>query len=193
MALRFVSRWMGRVLLGATGAVLIAVAIGPRTGAYQTLTVLTGSMRPSIAPGSVVVVRPVPADAILVGDVVTMNAPVPGSPVVTHRIVEIVEPGAAPVIRTQGDANSHPDPWLARIEGGRVWKVAYVVPAVGRVLTALRSPLVRPLLVYAVPAMLAAWWLVQLWGGSRPCRIRPRRGGTPRAGAALSRGCHAHP
>lgn len=178
------------------GLAMTGIGLGPRTGAYQTLTVLTGSMHPEIPAGSLVVVRPVAASAIRPGDIVTINAPIPGAPVVTHRVTEIVEAGSSPVIRTKGDANTHPDPWLARIEGGRVWKVAMTVPHAGAAVSRLRSPAMRPILLYAIPGLIAMVWLAEIWGVGRrrqPCAVRPRRGGMPRVAGTLARGIHAHP
>lgn len=196
MALRSMFRVATWGLLMFAGVAMIAVGLGPRSGAYQTLTVLTGSMRPAIPPGSLVVVRPVEASSVSVGDIVTINAPIEGSPVVTHRIFEIVETGPAPVIRTKGDANAHPDPWLARVEGGRVWTVSMVVPHAGTVMSGLRSAAAKPVLLYALPAFLALWLLADIWRGDRspgPCPVKPRRGGMPRVAAMLARGSHAHP
>src|SRR5207244_9657418 len=46
----------------ASLAVLLLLAIFPRTGAYRTLTFFSGSMRPAFAPGDLVVARPTSAE-----------------------------------------------------------------------------------------------------------------------------------
>ncbi|MEW6473982.1 MAG: signal peptidase I [Actinomycetota bacterium] len=97
--------------LGLAGVSLVAfgfVGLGPHTGRYRTLTVLSGSMRPTMPEGSVAIVIPVPPAEIRPGDVITYNIPVGDRRVVTHRVVEIVEGGDHPVVRTQGDANAAP-------------------------------------------------------------------------------------
>lgn len=48
-------------------AFFVAVAVGPRTGRYATLTVLSGSMRPAIPEGAIVVVTPQRPDEIRTG------------------------------------------------------------------------------------------------------------------------------
>lgn len=190
-ALRIASRFASFVVPLVAGVVLIAIAIGPRTGAYRTLTVLSGSMSPAIPRGSLVAVVPVSPSDLRAGDVITFNAPIDGSPVVTHRVEEVVESGIAPVVRTKGDANSAADPWLARIEGGRAWKVRLAVPHAGRAIVALRSPAARPVLLYGIPSIVAVWWLAEIWRPRRRrCSVRPRRGGMPRTATMIARATH---
>jgi signal peptidase I len=179
--LRRLGRLLATVAMVAAVAFLLAVGVGPRTGAYRTLTVLTGSMRPTIPPGALIVVTPSPAADVRVGQVITFQAPVEGKPVVTHRVIEVVEGGDRPVIRTQGDANEAADPWVARVEGGTVWEVRHVVPGVGRVVSELRAPAVHRALVLVVPLALAALWLVDIW------RPRPLAAATPTEAAPPAR------
>lgn len=190
-ALRITYRAAAVVVPLVAGLTMIAIGIGPRTGAYRTLTVLSGSMTPAIARGSMVVVTPIAPADVSKGDVITFNAPIDGSPVVTHRVDAIVEPGAVPVVRTKGDANAAPDPWLARIDGETVWKVSMVVPHAGRAVAAFRAPQARPLLLYGLPLLVAVWWIAEIWRPRRrPCRVRPRRGGMPRAATLIARATH---
>lgn len=99
----------------------LAVGVGPRTGRYATLTVLSGSMRPHL---------PAP-NQVKVGQIITYAIPEGDRHVVSHRVVEVVRDGDRPVIRTQGDANNAPDPWLSQVEDDTVWQVRYAVPYVG--------------------------------------------------------------
>lgn len=142
---------------------LLAVGVGPRTGRYQTMTVLTGSMRPTLPVGSMVVTVPVSARSIEVGDVITYRIPVEDRRVVTHRVVEIVRGGDQPVVRTQGDANKDPDTWVAELKGGTVWKVRAGVPKVGYALEWLREPQNRKLLVLGVPLLVVVLLLRDIW------------------------------
>jgi signal peptidase len=160
---RLAGRTVLRAVLASTVLFFLAVGVGPRTGTYRTATVLTGSMRPEMPPGSLVVLVPVDASTIKVGDVITFEAPVPGHPVVTHRIVRIVEPGEHPVVQTKGDANASRDPWDARISSSPVWRRVAVVPMAGTLINELRSPLLHQLTVYAVPALLFLAWLSSIW------------------------------
>lgn len=140
----------------------LAVGVGPRSGRYQFVTVLTGSMRPHMPEGSVVLATPVAVEDIGVGDVVTYRIPSEDRRIVTHRVVEVVEPG---VVRTRGDANDAPDPWLARLKGQSVWQARAAVPKAGYVLERLHHPATSRALVLAVPFVLALLWLRDIWSG----------------------------
>ncbi len=121
-------------LSGATGVLLvgvlalaIALAVVPRVLGGEALTVLTGSMEPTYAPGDVVV--SVPRDDYAVGDVVTFQ-PVSGDPtLITHRIVAI-QLGGPEGTRyvTRGDANgADDDPIQAeQIMGEVIYDVPYI-------------------------------------------------------------------
>ncbi|MEX2292938.1 MAG: signal peptidase I [Acidimicrobiales bacterium] len=152
--------------LGLSIVVLIAVAVGPRTGTYRTVSVLTGSMQPTMPPGSLLVVVPVEPASLAVGDVITFEAPTVDHPVVTHRIVQVLESGEHPVIRTQGDANDAPDAWVARISEAPAWRVAMVVPQAGRAISFLRGPLPRTLAIYVTPLLILLLMMWNIW--SRP-------------------------
>lgn len=117
-------------LLAALGLLLVMVVV-PRLGGATPYTVLTGSMRPTLPPGTLVVVRPTPFDQIDVGDVVTYQLRSGERAVVTHRVIGRTLDGEnRPALITQGDANSTADPDLV-IEvqvAGTPW---YSVPWLG--------------------------------------------------------------
>lgn len=154
---------------------LLVLGVGPHTGAYRPVTVLTQSMKPTMPAGSVVLVAPTDPAAVRVGDVITYRIPVQDRRVVTHRVVEIVEGGAAPVVRTKGDATDTADSWTTKLGGGPVWKVRASVPYVGFGLRALQQPEVRRLTVTVLPALLALSLLAQIWTKGHTRRGRHRR------------------
>lgn len=152
-----------RTALVALVAAVVLVAVGPRTGRYQVLTVLSDSMAPSMPRGALAVSVPVDPADVRVGDVLTMRSPIGAHVVVTHRVVEVVEGGPHPVVRTRGDANDADDPWLARLDGDRAWRVVTSVPHGGFVVGALRQAAPRMALTVLAPLALAALWLVRIW------------------------------
>lgn len=164
--IRFV-RLAGRTALraGVTSAVLflLAAGVGPFTGAYRTVTVLTGSMRPNMPAGSLAVVVPVNPSSVKVGDVITYQAPIADHRVVTHRVFKILEPGPHPVVVTKGDANVSPDPWAARLDSAPTWRRVAVVPYAGTAIRALRNPQVHRLSVEVVPALLFVSLVAGIW------------------------------
>ena len=158
---------VGWTAVVASVAILLALGIGPRTGRYRTLTVLTGSMQPTMPIGSVVVVAPERPSEVRVGQVVTYRIPVEDHRVISHRVVRILEGGDRPIFQTQGDANNAPDYWLAQVNGDTVWHVVGVAPGLGRVLHLVGQPTVHRLAVLVVPAALALLFLVDIWTDER--------------------------
>jgi len=118
------------ILALVAGLGFVVVALPAATGATP-LTVLTGSMEPTLPPGTLVVVRPTPVEDIRIGDVVTYQLE-PGKPdVVSHRVIEVrsISSGDVELI-TKGDNNgaADPNPVTPQQVRGTVW---YSVPYVG--------------------------------------------------------------
>ena len=147
-----------------SSAVLVLLFIGllPHAGWYQTMTVLSGSMEPTFSRGDLLVVRPVAADSVKIGDVIAFT--IPGTQQVeTHRVVEIESRQPALIVRTKGDANNGRDPWRANLGSTEVWRVSLALPVVGKPIFWLRNPLVRWLLVLVAPACVAVLLLRRIW------------------------------
>ena len=105
------------VMAAATVAVLALAAVlivVPKVMGGMSLTVLTGSMTPTIQPGDVVVTRGVDhaqAQSLQIGDVITF-LPYPDDPMlVTHRIVGKTAGHDGYAFITQGDSNNVVDSW----------------------------------------------------------------------------------
>ncbi len=80
----------------------------PSIAGYQMYVVLSGSMSPAFDAGSIVMVQPVEAREVSVGDVITFRDPTDNKTFVTHRVVAIdTEDGLSFI--TKGDANSVED------------------------------------------------------------------------------------
>ena len=95
---------VARLVIG-TLALLLLVSLVPTVAGWEATVVLSDSMRPSVAAGDVVVVRPVDAADLSLGSVLLVDSPdVPGS-LRLHRLVEV----SGGDLRLQGDANSSPD------------------------------------------------------------------------------------
>jgi signal peptidase I len=139
------------VLLGV--AVAVAVAVVPALTGAHALTVLTGSMQPTLPVGSVVVAQPVPASQIASGDIITFTDRDPESEatrVVTHRVIDVQASSNGPTFGTKGDANNVAD--ARRTAAGDVIGVRwYSVPWVGTVRDSLATPVG---LSYAVGLLL---------------------------------------
>jgi signal peptidase len=153
-------------------AAFVALAIGPRLLPYQTVTMLSGSMQPTVPTGSLAIDVSEPVSALRVGQVITFHAPVPGDPVVTHRVVSVERRDGRVLIRTKGDANSGDDPWHAVVRGDRVWRERAALPWIGSAIHQLRQPTAHLVTAWALPFAALGWFLAALWrpavkGGGR--------------------------
>lgn len=145
---------------------LIAVIGVPLVMRGSVLAVTSGSMRPEVNPGDVVVTRGVkPAQAcqrLSVGDLVSYDRP--GQGLVTHRVVAVSRgeflDGTNCRFTTQGDANAQADAPVgpAQVRG----KVLFSLPWIGWPWQRI-GPVATTLLLFVltVAAGLGAWCL---WG-----------------------------
>ncbi len=156
------------VLLGVLAVIALAVVV-PRVTGARPYVVLTGSMRPAMPPGTLVVVRPVPTTELTAGRVVTYQLRSGEPEVATHRIVALGYDGQGRrVFRTQGDANPVPDAaWVhpEQIRGER-W---YSLPWVGHV-SVLLEPDQRELVGKVIGWGLAGYALWAFTGAVRARR-----------------------
>jgi len=145
-------RWLGlSAYLGF--AVLVILFLTP-IGGWKALDVLTGSMRPAIRPGALVLIHRVPLNSIHPGNVVTYVNPHDTSELITHRVTGISKTGPVTMITVKGDANTVADP---PFPGGQIkGRVATIIPAAGRILNIIHNPFGLALLVI-LPALLVIW------------------------------------
>jgi signal peptidase len=146
------------VLLGSVG-----VAVTQRTGAAQLLTVVSGSMQPTLPLGALVLVVPRDADAVQVGDVITFSPPGDNARTVTHRVVDVQGRGDAVQVHTRGDANPVADPWTLHFPTGRTWVVVADAPWLGRPWLWLAHPLHRQLVLVPAALLVTLMWLTTIW------------------------------
>jgi signal peptidase len=165
-------RWLARVVMVVAVLAFAGLAVGPHVFGYRTMTMLTGSMAPKINPGDVTVATPLAVDDVTVGMIVSYHIPVDDHHVVSHRVVSVEHgPAGQVTIQTKGDANNAADPWTATLQGGTAYQVRAVIPHLGRVIEAFRSPVVAKALVYGAPTLLAGWLILAIW---QPTRTTPK-------------------
>jgi signal peptidase I len=145
-------KWLRGIslILTLVSGLLILVFLTPASG-WRAFDVATGSMKPAIAPGSLVITHQAPVRSLRVGQVVTYRNPAHPDQTITHRIVGLKPNGAVMNVATKGDANRIADPPFAA--GRIVGRVDLTVPGLGAAATWLRSPLVA-LVVVIVPATI---------------------------------------
>ena len=157
-------------LLGAVGAIaLLWLAVSAVLG-LRLVEFLSGSMAPGMPIGAIAVEHDVAAADIRVGDVVTVPRARDGRPV-THRVVAVVagSDDAERRLTLQGDANAAPDAETYAVT--TAGEVLLVVPGLGTVLAAVKSPLGLGVTAIVIP--LAVLWA--LWPSRRRAERAPRK------------------
>ena len=153
------------ILISLVAVLTVAIAIGSRTSAdgqrvvfgQPVMTIISGSMTPTIAVGDIVVDAPVTAaqaSDFHVGQIISFRA-APGSPeIITHRIVAVrVQDGAVSYI-TKGDANNSADS-TPRPASDVIGLYRFPIPRGGYVLVAMHTP--RVIVMLLASALL---WIV---------------------------------
>ncbi len=145
-------RWIGLAAYAGL-ATLIILFLTP-IGGWKALDVLTGSMRPAIQPGALVIIHRVPLSSVHPGNVVTYVNPHDTKELITHRVQSVNKVNGVTMVTVKGDANTIADPPFA---GGQIQgRVATIVPYAGRVLNVIHNPYGLALLVI-LPALFVIW------------------------------------
>jgi signal peptidase len=163
-------------LVAAALAILIVI---PRATHGVAMTVLTGSMTPTIPTGSVVIDRPVDPGTLHVGDIATYQKTPGKAEYITHRIVAIDTHSTPTMFTFKGDANRGRDvPVPATAIRGRVW---FHVPYLGAIRDTVHTK--TGVLGFAMLG-LAGYALVQLGSALRD---RKRAAALPESGTTRVR------
>lgn len=171
--LGFLGQMVAWFVIMVAVVVIVAAVLLPRVVGGGAYTILTGSMRPGMPPGSLVVVRPVDPAALHIGDVITFQLRSGQPEVATHRIAGIgTTTTGERVFTTHGDANDADDvkPVRAVQVRGRRW---YALPYVGFANSFLTGEQ-RAIGRLVVAGVLAGYAVVMFVGGVRD-RRRERR------------------
>lgn len=136
---------------------------------YQLLSVLSGSMVPTLDVGDLVVVRVVPADRLEAGELVTFLEPGTRK-LMTHRVQSVLWNGQVADVVTRGDANQVGEDWSVAADD-RVGEVVLRVPRLGYLVGTLATPVGR-LAVVGLAVVVGLWTLVVLWRPEPAAQVR---------------------
>jgi len=127
---------------------------------WKALIVPTGSMRPAIMPGSLVLVHHVPPASLKVGQVITYINPLDTKTTVTHRIVSLYLDDTKTVIITKGDANKIDDVPISAssVQGKVVWHI----PKLGYILLAIKKPIIILPVIYLAAIFIMTEEVIRL-------------------------------
>ena len=150
----------------------------------QSIVIGGGSMEPTLGVGTAIVVRPVAASDLAVGDIVSMKVG-PEQTVYTHRILDVLNRADGRWIRTKGDANAVPDPTLVPATAV-IGRVETVIPFAGYLLALLSLPMGIMFVLGLAATLLAVAWLLESLepapGPGRRDRLVPGLAGRPADG-----------
>lgn len=151
------------LVVAASIAVLLTLALV--LAGFRPLVIRSGSMEPTYSIGDVVLVASEPAADIRVGQVVTRFDAPQAVDSLTHRVRAVTRDGDRVHVTTLGDANTSAERWTVPADQ-QVGRVVASVPAIGLLLTAVRSSAAWAVVVgVAVMAVIAVLF--------RPRRRRP--------------------
>ncbi len=148
-------RWLGNFMLVVLLAVTVLSFYGmiqhrrnpgklPSVLGFKTMSVLSGSMRPMLEPGDLIISKDVNPEEVKVGDVITYK--VGTNTLVTHRVIEITREDGKPAFQTRGDANNTKDGGLVLSEQ-LVSSFVLNIPKGGYIVNFIRSPIGLILLI----------------------------------------------
>jgi signal peptidase I len=103
--------------------VIIAAQYG-----WQFDAVLSGSMEPRISVGGLVVIKPIDAQHVSTGDVISFKLPGIDTPI-CHRVIDVQNNSDGRFFQTKGDANEDPDQNLvpaSSVTGKEVFYLPYI-------------------------------------------------------------------
>ncbi len=118
------------VLLIALSVFAFFAIVVPFVLGAQTYTVLTGSMRPTMPPGTLIGTKPTDIEHVKIGDIITYQIESGDPAVITHRVISLARSGDGDtILHTQGDDNSVADenPVIGeQVRGVVVYSVPYL-------------------------------------------------------------------
>ena len=143
------------IVLGAIifVALLLIISTFPITGNIKTLSVLSGSMEPTIHTGSVVVIKP--ESNYKIGDVITFGKNTKTDIPTTHRIAEMKIVSGEAVYKTKGDANNTEDS-TETPQKEVIGKVLFSIPYLGYIVDFVKKP-IGLMLVIVIPAVIVIY------------------------------------
>lgn len=145
-----IMRNLGIGLLLSASVAMLALSL-PASG-WKALSVQTGSMKPGIMPGDLVLVRNVPASDLRIGDIITYISPQKNSQTITHRITEVLtSPNGPGRFIVKGDANAAADPVV--YQNQIIGTAKMTIPKLGFLFDWLRTWVGLAIIIYT-PALL---------------------------------------
>jgi signal peptidase len=146
----------------AVAIALLAVLLMATVAGYRPLIDYSGSMRPAIQAGDLLVTRSEPAARMRAGQVVSFIDPGLNGRLVTHRVVAAHASGRNIAVVTRGDANRVPETWsIAR--NASIGALIFRVPEIGRLIAWTSVPWARTVLLALLALVVSTAMLRRIW------------------------------
>jgi signal peptidase len=159
--LRGAVTFFGWALIGIGSALALTLLL-PLAFHGRPLTVMSGSMEPTIMTGDVVVsLQIAPLDA-RPGDVVSFNDPNRGGALVTHRVRSMRRRGGKVEFVTKGDANNTVEKWAIG-QDKRIGRTVVRLPRLGKALVFARTRNGLLVLVLVPLLLLGTLEIASIW------------------------------
>jgi signal peptidase I len=149
---------MGHALRRAT--VAIAMTAGLSIGAVvlvlevAIVPVLSPSMRPAIAEGDLLLVRPLATAELEVDQVALLSTPDDPDRTFAHRLIDVQHGTDGTIVRTRGDANPEADPDTLVITAETTTVMLGRIPRIGHVALAVDPAGPRLVVTLGIVALL---------------------------------------
>jgi signal peptidase len=152
---------------GAAAATGFALAIAvtlllPLAFHGRPLTVMSGSMTPTIRTGDVVIAMPIKPLEVRPGDIVSFNDPSRGGKLVTHRVRQMRRSGPHVNFITRGDANTGVEKWSVRADH-KISRTVLRLPKLGFPLVFARTRTGLLVLVLVPMLLLGTLEIASIW------------------------------
>jgi signal peptidase len=149
-------------VLGAAGVAAVALV----HGTWQVNPIVSGSMRPGLPLGGVVISERIPLDQVALRDVIEFKNPYIPTDLMVHRIVSLTKSKSGQlVIKTQGDANTIQDPWTLTLGGKYAYEARWSLPLLGYAAVAYQNH--RGLVLLGVGVVLLGTAASVIYGPKR--------------------------
>ena len=133
----------------------------PMFGGYCPLIVESGSMKPEINSGDLIICKQIDSSQVKIDDVIAFFDPASKkSSVVTHRVVEIVNENGSLSFQTKGDANNVADTNLVPADN-LVGIYQFRIPGAGSIAMFMQTPAGLIICVFVPLALLIGYDIIR--------------------------------
>jgi signal peptidase I len=157
------ARMLSLLLLGSVVLAILVVIGGMVLGAWRFTVISTGSMRPTLNPGDVAVLRSESTADLEQGQIVAFHPPGEPQLTVLHRIASLHRVPNGVIIQTKGDANNTTDQWRAQITAKTVWRETGKAPLVGYLAVWTHQRPVRLSVLFLIVSLVVSMLLGSIW------------------------------